>query len=316
MDYKDYYKILGVSRTASADEIKKAYRKLAMKYHPDRNPGNKQAEDKFKDINEANEVLSDAQKRARYDQLGDSYSQWQRSGGTGGSGFNWDEWVNRGGANTRGRTAGSYEGFDDMFNGSFSDFFTQIFGGAGGMGGTGGPAATGTRRRTTVRPQAQPETYEQPVTITLMEAYNGAERMVQIGEKRLTVKIPPGSTQGTRVRMAGVGPGNADIHLVIDVAADSVYERKGDDLFTEVTVDLYTALLGGQINVPTPAGDVILTIPAGTQPGQTFRLAGRGMPMLRDPQTHGDLMARVKVTLPRKLTPKQKAIFEQLRNNQ
>jgi curved DNA-binding protein len=114
--------------------------------------------------------------------------------------------------------------------------------------------------------------------------------------------------------MAGVGPGSADIYLVIDIAPDSVFERKGDDLFTDVTIDLYTAVLGGQANVATPAGDVILTIPAGTQPGQTFRLAQRGMPVLRDAQAHGDLLARVKVTLPKKLTPKQKAIFEQLRN--
>jgi curved DNA-binding protein len=309
MDYKDYYKILGVSRTASADEIKKAYRKLAMKYHPDRNPGIKEAEEKFKDLNEANEVLSDPQKRSRYDQLGESYSQWQRTGGAGG--FNWDDWVNRGPAGSR-PSAGGYENLDDLFGGGFSDFFTQIFGGAGGMGGR---TTTGTRRRSGVRPQVQPQTYEQPVTITLLEAYHGAERVVQIGERRLTVKIPPGAANGTKVRMAGVGPGNNDIYLVIEVAPDSVYERKGDELFTEVTVDLYTALLGGQVNVPTPAGDVILTIPAGTQPGQSFRLAGRGMPLLRDAQSHGDLRVKVKVTLPVKLTPKQKAIFEQLRNN-
>ena len=308
MDYKDYYKILGVSRNASADEIKKAYRKLAMKYHPDRNPGKKEAEDKFKEINEANEVLSDPQKRARYDQLGESYSQWEQAGRSGN--FNWDQWVNRqpGGARVN---VNNYEDLEDLFGGGFSDFFTQIF---GGMGGMGGRTATGTRRRTGVRPQA--ENYEQPVTITLQEAFHGAERIVQVGERRLTVKIPTGASTGTKVRMAGAAPGGGDIFLVIEVTPDAQFERKGDDLYTDVTLDLYTALLGGQANVNTLSGPVVLTIPAETQPGQSIRLAGRGMPHLRDAHTFGDLYARMKVTLPRHLTAQQKALLEQLRKLQ
>jgi curved DNA-binding protein len=308
MDYKDYYKILGVSRNATPDEIKKAYRKLAMKYHPDRNPGKKEAEDKFKDINEANEVLSDPQKRARYDQLGESYTQWEQAGRSGN--FNWDQWVNRqpGGGRVN---VGSYQDLESMFGGGFSDFFTQIFGGAGGMGGMGGRTATGTRRRAPVR--QQPETYEQPVTISLSEAYQGAERTVQIGERRLAVKIPAGAATGTRVRMAGVGPGNSDIFLVVEVASDAQFERKGDDLYCDVSIDLYTALLGGQASVQTMSGNVVLTIPAETQPGQSFRLGGRGMPHLRAPNTFGDLYAKIKVTLPRHLTTQQKALFEQLR---
>jgi curved DNA-binding protein len=308
MDYKDYYKVLGVSRNATADEIKKAYRKLAMKYHPDRNPGKKEAEDRFKDINEANEVLSDPQKRARYDQLGESYSQWEQAGRSGN--FNWDQWVNRQpGAGGAGRVnVNSYEDLEGLFGGGFSDFFTQIFGGAGGMGGR---STTGTRRRTSVHPQ--PQTYEQAVPISLLEAYQGAERTVQVGERRLAVKIPVGAATGTRVRMAGVGPGGSDIFLVIEVASDTQYERKGDDLYTEVAVDLYTALLGGQANVPTLGGNVVLTIPAETQPGQSFRLAGRGMPHLRDPHSAGDLYAKIKVILPRHLTSQQKALIEQLR---
>jgi curved DNA-binding protein len=309
MDYKDYYKVLGVNRNASTDEIKKAYRKLAMKYHPDRNPDNKSAEDKFKEINEANEVLSDPQKRARYDQLGESYSQWQRAGGAGN--FNWEDWVSRQQGSGRGN-AQSYQDLESLFNnGGFSDFFTQIFGGMGGFGGTTGRTTTGTRRRTAQR--TRPEPYEQPTTITLAEAYHGAERVVQIGERRLTVKIPAGATQGTKVRMAGVGPDGNDLYLVIDLLPDNQFERKGDDLYTDVTIDLYTALLGGQARVVTPAGDVVLTIPGGTQPGQSFRLAGRGMPHLRDSQTQGDLYARIKVALPRQLTAQQKALFEQLR---
>lgn len=311
MEYKDYYKILGVNKNATKDEIKKAYRKLAMKYHPDRNPNNKQAEDKFKEINEAQEVLSDPEKRSRYDQLGDSYFQWQNAGGPGN--FNWDQWASQQQA-SQGRPRGNVGNFEDlegMFGGGFSDFFTQIFGGMGGMGGMGSRTTTGTRRRTAVRPEAQ--TYEQPVTISLLEAYQGAERTIQIGDRRLTVKIPAGAAKGTKVRMGGVAPGSGDLYLVIDIAPDKNFERKDDDLFTEVDVDLYTALLGGQARVSTPGGDVVLTIPAGTQPGQSIRLSGRGMPHLRDPQKHGDLYAKMKVTLPRQLTSEQKKLFEQLR---
>lgn len=307
MEYKDYYKILGVSKNATKDEIKKAYRKLAMKYHPDRNPNDKAAEDKFKEINEAQEVLSDPEKRARYDQLGASYFQWKNAGGPGN--FNWDQWATyRPGQGKTRVNVGGYEDLEDLFGGGFSDFFTQIF---GGMGGMGGRSSTATRRRTSVRPG--PRNYEQPVTISLMEAFKGAERTLQIGDRRLTVKIPAGADKGTKVRMSGVGPGNSDLYLVVDIAPDPKYERKGDDLYTEITVDLFTAVLGGQARVPTPEGDVVLTIPAGTQPGQTMRLGGRGMPNLRNSQKHGDLYAKMKVTLPKQLSSEQKKLFEQLR---
>src|SRR5512138_3729615 len=162
MDYKDYYQSLGLKKGATAEEIKKAYRKLAMKYHPDRNPGNKEAKDKFKDLNEANEVLSDPQKRTRYDQLGESYSSWQRAGGS--SNFNWEDWTRAAGGGARRAPANDFDDFGDIFGGGdFSDFFTQIFGG-------GGRSAAGTRRRTGAR--ARQQTYEQPVTIDLMESYN------------------------------------------------------------------------------------------------------------------------------------------------
>ena len=302
MEYKDYYKVLGINRTATPEEIKKAYRKLAMKYHPDRNPDNKLAEDKFKDLNEANEVLSDPQKRARYDQLGESYSSWQRAGGS--NNFNWEDWTRATGGGNR-VPVNNYENLEDLFGGGgFSDFFTQVFGGAG-------RPTTSTRRRGNARTRLQ--TYEQAVTIDLMEAYTGAERVVQIGDRRLTVKIPAGAQTGTKVRMAGAAPGREDIYLVVEVASDSLFERKGTDLYTDVAIDLYTAVLGGQTRVPTPDGDVVLTIPAGTQQGQTFRLTGRGMPHLRDPKVHGDLFARMKVNLPRQLTSQQMALFEQLR---
>ena len=310
MEYHDYYKILGVERNATEQEIKKAYRKLALKYHPDRNPGKKDAEEKFKEINEAYQVLSDPQKRARYDQLGESYSRYQQNGGAPG-GFPWEEWVNQAQGNPGGVRV-EYGDIEDLFGGGFSDFFSQIF---GGMGGRAGPQP-GTRTRRTPARQA-PQTYEQPVAISLLEAYSGTERTIQVGSRRLEVKIPAGAKTGTKVRVPGGGPAGpdgkpADLYLVIEVSPDNRFELKGDDLYTDASTDLYTAVLGGSANVTTPGGNVILTIPAGTQPGQTFRLSGRGMPQLRNPQQHGDLYARMKVQIPRQLTAQQRSLFEEL----
>jgi curved DNA-binding protein len=315
MDYKDYYKVLGVERTAGADEIKKAYRKLAMKYHPDRNQGNKQSEDRFKEINEAYEVLSDPQKRGRYDQLGDSYSSWQRGGAQGG--FDWNDWINqaqqqagpRGGATYRVDTTG----FDDIFGGGFSDFFNAIFGSA--AGGTTRNTSRTTAQTTRLDPRnAAPRNLEQTVSISLDEAFRGTQRILQVDNRRLEVKIPPGANTGTRVRVAGSGANGLkqDIYLVIELLPDPRFERKNEDLHTEAAIDLYTAVLGGQINVSTLSGNVMLKIPAGTQPGQTFRLAGRGMPHLRNAQSFGDLFVKMKVQLPRNLNQKQRELFEQL----
>jgi curved DNA-binding protein len=306
MEYKDYYQTLGVGRNASAEEIKHAYRKLAMQYHPDRNPGDKTAEERFKEINEAHQVLSDPQKRTRYDQLGSSYSQYQQAGGHPG-GFNWEDWMSQ--SQGPGGVRVEYGDINDIFGeGGFSDFFTQIF---GGMSGT----RTQTRRSPR---QVRPRNYEYPMTVSLQDAYHGSTRTVQVEDRRMEVKLPAGAKTGTRVRMAGAAPAGpdgkrGDLYLVLDVAPDPRFERKDDDLSTEVTIDLYTAVLGGQVNVPTPGGDVLLTIPSGTQPGQTFRLGGRGMPKLRNQQEHGDLMVRVKVRIPRNLTPEQRALFERLR---
>lgn len=306
MDYKDYYKILGVSRSASADDIKKAYRKLAMKYHPDRNPGDKEAEDKFKDINEANEVLSDAKKRARYDQLGESYTQWQQRGGNAAN-FNWDDWFTQ---TPGGGTRVHVGDLGEMFGGSggFSDFFSAIFGGMAG-GGFGSSV-----RRGPTRTAAQPKPFEQPVKIKFHEAYHGTKRILQLDNRKIEVKIPAGAKTGTRVRVSSVGPNQSDIYLVIEVESDAHYEIQGDDLYSDVSVDLYSAILGGQVKVPTPKGEVMLTIPAGTQPGRIIRLAGRGMPLLKTPDRFGDLYAKVKVELPTNLNNQQKALFEQLRN--
>ena len=296
MDYKDYYKILGVERSASADEIRKAYRKLAMTHHPDRNPGNKQAEEKFKEINEAYQALSDPQKRARYDQLGSEYSNWQQRGAPGD--FDWSQWFN-GQQAGRGGTRVEYGDLNDLFGeGGFSDFFQSIFG--GGMGG----AAAGTRTRSA-------PAYQQNVVISLQEAHDGALRSLQSSGRKVEVRIPAGVKNGSKVRVAGAGPEGLDLYLIIEVAEDARFEREGDDLRVSVTIDVFTALLGGEVEVETMGGKVTLKIPPGTQPEQVFRLAGRGMPHLKGARTKGDLFVRVKVRIPRQLSSKQKALLEE-----
>ncbi|MGA2490493.1 MAG: J domain-containing protein, partial [Anaerolineales bacterium] len=294
-EYKDYYNILGIARTANANEIKSAYRKLAMQYHPDRNPGDKQAEERFKDINEAYQVLSDSQKRARYDQLGESYSQWQQNGTPGN--FNWGQWTSQPGAQE--------VNFDDLFGGgAFSDFFRTIFGGMGGGQTVRGRSSRGT-------PAVQ-----QPVTISLREAYSGTTRTLQTGKRRVEVKLPAGARQGTKIRVPGAGLAGADgrpsdLYLVLDVAVDPTFERDGDDLHTQISIDVFKAILGGEVEVKTLSGNVLLTIPPGTQPDQVFRLAGRGMPQLKSPDVKGDLYVFAKVQIPKGLNAQQKSLLEQ-----
>ena len=334
MEYKDYYKILGVARGAGADEIKQSFRKLARQHHPDVNPGDKRAEAKFKEINEAYEVLSDPEKRRRYDLLGPNWQQFAGNGagsraGRDASGSPFDF----GGLGGNGGGGGS----------GFSDFFEVLFG-RGSQSQTG---ARGMREDTYKRPR-QGENIEQPVEVNLQEAYTGGTRNFNIqstvsctacqgkGEvlgktcpscqgrgmlpknKRIQVKIPPGVDNGSKIRVAGEGqPGSnggsrGDLYFVITVKPDSLYERKGDDLYMDVEVELAAAMLGGQVAVPVPDGrKLALTIPAETQNGTTFRLAGKGMPRLRE-EGNGNLFARVKVVLPMHLSDEERALFEQL----
>lgn len=312
MEYKDYYEILGVDRNASQKDIKKAYRRLARKYHPDVNPGDKEAEEHFKEINEAQEVLTDSEKRRKYDQLGASWQQWQRTGRDP-SGFDWSQWF--AGAPGGGRVHVQYgdasDLFGDMFGGGFSDFFEAIF---GGMGRQGPQAWAGTRQAGPRRGQD----YEQPVEISLEEASSGTRRVLEKDGRRIEVKIPAGVKTGSKVRIAGEGaPGigggaTGDLYLKVTVLPHKVFERKGDDLYCEVPVDLYTAILGGETNVPTLKGTVSLKIPPETQGGRTFRLKGQGMPLLRDSNKRGDLYAKVKVVLPESLSAREKALFKEL----
>jgi curved DNA-binding protein len=307
MEYKDYYKILGVERNAKKDAIKRAYRKLALKTHPDRNPGDAKAEERFKEINEAYQVLSDPEKKARYDQLGESYSQWQQGGAPAG-GFNWEDWYTP-------SPSGNVHvgGLEDILGADFSEFFRSIFGGSPDMGvPTSGRGSTQRNRR------AVAPSYQEEVTISLPEAYQGTTRRIEVDGRRLEVKIPPGAKTGTKVRVAntiptGTGGQKGDLYLVIKVAEDPRFEVKGSDLHTEVTIDLYTAVLGGEVTVQTLSGNVVLTIPAGIQPGQSIRLAGRGIPRLNSPNNKGDLYAHIKVKIPHELTSRQKELFQELK---
>jgi curved DNA-binding protein len=316
MEYRDYYKILGVDKNATEKEIKSAFRKLAREHHPDVNPDDPQAEARFKEVNEAYEVLSDPEKRAKYDRLGTDWRRWQQAGGRPGD-FDWSQWTTTPGGGRGQVRYGTPEDLEDLFgSGSlFSDFFTSIFGGL-----AGGARRSGGFEGFEYQPRAQRgQDLEHEVEINLAEAYHGTTRLLTKDGRRLEVKIPPGAKTGTRVRVRGEGGTGAaggqagDLFLKVKVSPDARFERKGDHLHVAVSTDLYTAVLGGEVRVPTLAGDVKLKVPAGSQNGRVFRLRGKGMPKLRRPTEYGDLFARLDVRLPIELTPKQRELFEQLR---
>ncbi len=301
MDYKDYYKILGVSKTATQDEIKKAYRKLAIKYHPDKNPGDKAAENKFKEANEANEVLSKPDKRKQYDELGENWQSYQQAGG----------YANTGGGrpNTgRQRSSGGAGGFSNeefYGDGQFSDFFENIFGG-GAQGG-----------RSTRRASAG-EDLQAEMHITLEEAYHGASRQVTIGDSKVNMKMKPGVSEGQVLRLKGKGEAgrnggaNGDLLITMRILPNNKFERKENDLYFDQPIDLYTAVLGGKIAVQGMDKTVNMTIAAGTDSNKTFRLKGLGMPLYKDPEKHGDAYVRVIIQVPKHLSKEEKELFEQL----
>jgi curved DNA-binding protein len=335
MEYKDYYKTLGVPRTASQNDIRKAYRKLARQHHPDVKPGDKKAEQTFKDLNEANTVLSDPDKRKKYDTLGANWEQFSQAGAAtgargaaggagpfaGGDPFGFGG----GGGNVRYefRTGGDAGDLGDL--GGFSDFFRMVFGGgptaarqsatnadvddllaglkreSNGSGGRGGAGAQARARPTRATP-----VLEATAEITLEEAFNGTKRIVQVDDKRLEVTIPRGVDNGSRIRLAGRGGDGADLVVVTRIKPHSVFTRRGADLDRELPVTLAEALLGGEVPVKTLKGRVLLTVPAGTQNGRTFRLTGQGMPRL-NADGQGDLYVRTRVVLPTNLTDEQKA---------
>lgn len=309
MDYKDYYKILGVSKAASQEEIKKAYRKLAVKYHPDKNKGDKTAEEKFKELSEANNVLSDPDKRRQYDELGSNWNRYQQTGGAGG--FNWSEYARR---QQAGRTYQSYD-FGDAFGGGakssgrggFSDFFQNFFG--------GGFEGAGSRQSAAFKGQD----LQSEMAISFQDAYDGTTHVMSVHGEQMRIKLKPGIEDKQTLKLKGKGaPGvnggqAGDLYLTIHVAPHPQFERRGDDLHTDLPVDLYTALLGGKITVNTMSGPVNMQIPALTQNGKVLRLREKGMPRYNQSGQFGDLYVRVQVELPSQLSNEEKQIFEELR---
>jgi curved DNA-binding protein len=310
MDFKDYYQILGVSPDATEKEIKKVFRKLARQHHPDVNPGDKTAEEKFKEINEAYQVLSDPEQRTKYDAMRAEYQRWQQSGGRR-QDFDWNAWAAQPGEGVRVQY-GSIDDLEDLFGGDspFSDFFTSSFGRARTRDQEG-------RRGRTARPR-RGQDLEHEVEVTLEEALRGTTRLLQIGDRRVEAKIPPGVETGSRVRLARQGePGRnggepGDLYLVIRVLPHPTFERQGEDLFVDVPVDVYTAALCGEVRVPTLEGAVMLKVPPRTQSGRNFRLRGKGMPRLGNPGSRGDLYARVNLVLPEPLTEREIEAFREL----
>jgi DnaJ-class molecular chaperone len=317
MEFRDYYATLGVQKTATDKEVKQAYRKLARKFHPDVNPGDKKAENRFKEINEAYEVLGDTEKRKKYDELGanwKAYEQAQRGQGPGASGPDVRTWTwNMGGGPDQTMSA---EEFEAAFGGSespFSDFFRTFFGGE--------PArARGGRASSRRRPGHD---LELDITLTLEEAYQGTQRQVAIKSaghtEAVPVRIPAGVKDGARLRVPGKGepgtggaaPGN--LFLQISLQPHERFERRGNDLHVRLVVPLTTAVLGGEAEVPTLSGKAVrLRVPETTQNGQVFRLRGHGMPSVGKPQEHGDLYAAVDVQLPRRLTEEARRHYEAL----
>ena len=295
MDYKDYYKALGVKKDATADEIKKAYRKLAVKYHPDKNPGDTAAEEKFKEANEANEILGNPEKRKKYDEMG----------------ANWQQYANN--PYGQAQQGGSGEFSNEQFYGDgsqFSSFFESIFGGGGGFGNGGGR-----RRGSRV---SRGENTEATIELTLDETFHGVTRQVTLDGSKLNLKFKPGTADGQVLRLKGKGhPGNGgaengDLLITVQIASNPRYERKGNDLYFDQPLELYTAILGGKEVVQTIDKAVNMNIPAGTDSHKTLRLKGMGMPLFDKPGERGDAYVRMVISTPKHLSPEEKELFEKL----
>lgn len=299
MDYKDYYSILGINKSATTAEIKKAYRNLAKKYHPDKTNGNNALEEKFKEVSEAYEVLSNDENRKKYDELGANWKNQQQTGGPGG--FDYSQYYD----NTGGQGGHqSFEGDPEMF----SEFFNNIFG--------GGYSRQSGRKR----PARKGQNYIAEMDITLEEAYHGSTRILNVNGKKLRIKTKPGTKNNQKIKLKGKGsPGinngpPGDLFITIQVHSNPKFDRKGDDLYTEFPLDLYTAVLGGKIEIPTLIGSVQMTIPKGTQGNSTLRLKGKGMPVYGNTSAHGDLYIKTIISIPSKLSNEEEKLFVKLKD--
>ncbi|HLG02235.1 MAG TPA: DnaJ C-terminal domain-containing protein [Bacteroidia bacterium] len=290
MNYKDYYKVLGVEKTATAQEIKKTFRRLAVKYHPDKNQGNKAAEEKFKEINEAYAVLGDPEKRKKYNEMGESWRQFEQQPKYGGEQFDWSQW-------TGGRARDE----------DFGDFFETVFGGQFSRGNGG--------RKTRA---FKGQDYNAKISITLEEAYFGTPREFEVNGKNVRIRLKPGTVDGQVVRLSGYGaPGRnegkpGDLYIAVEILPHSIYERKGNDLYTEFPVDLFTCVLGGNAELHSLKGPVNVKIPMLTQSGKKIRMKGLGMPVYGKPDQFGDLYAKIAVRIPESLSPEEEELFRRL----
>jgi len=290
MDYIDYYKILDLKKTASTDEIKKAYRKLARKFHPDLNPNNQEANKKFQQINEANEVLSDPEKRKKYDKYG---KDWQHADQLDAQQQQQRQHQSQGHSSYGG-------GFD---GGDFSDFFSSMFGGAG---------------RSNQRSPFKGQDYNAELKLDLLDAYTTHKQTLTVNGKQVRITIPAGVENGQKIKLPGYGAPGAnngpagDLYISFNISEHPKFKRKGNDIYVNESIDLYTAILGGEKIVETLNGKVKLNIPPETQPDTTLRLKGKGFPVYKKENQFGDLYINWQVKLPTKLSPDQKELFEKL----
>ena len=307
MEYKDYYKVLGLEKNATPEQIKKAYRKLARQHHPDVNPDDKGAEQKFKELNEANEVLSDPEKRKKYDQFGADWQRYQQQPGGGagrsgppGGGFDWSQYTQGGGGGFGGSGGSPFGEGED-----FSDFFGSLFGNMGGGGG---------RSR---RPGAGQD-YQAELELSLEEAYQGGPRTITVNGKNLRLAIAPGVADGQTIRLRDQGGSGRNggppgaLLITFRIRPDARYARTGDDLTQDVPVSLYKALLGGEQTVDTLSGPVKIKLKPETPNGTRLRLRGKGFPVYKKEGQFGDLYLRLSLTLPQHLSEEEKGLIQQL----
>lgn len=312
--FKDYYAVLGVGRTAGVDEIKQSFRKLARKYHPDVNPGDKNAEARFKEVSEAYEVLSDPDKRKKYDQFGQYWQQAERAGAGAGAGGSYG-------------TPGDFGGFDFSNYGSFDEFINELLGRFGGTAGGprprsysyGSPSGFGSPG-TGFDPGMATQSFDQEasISLTFSEAFHGTQKRLRIGSEEVEVRIPPGAKPGSKVRLRGKGQRNpynqqrGDVYLVVQLSPHALFKFEGDNLVCDLPITPDEAVLGGQIEVPTPDGPVTMNLPAGIKSGQTLRLRGKGWPSPKGGR--GDQRVTVVITPPSQISDDLRQLYEKIRD--